>query len=105
MIRHHPPQHRIPISYRYSSNDNSDYELDDSATYYSPTSLKEKRIPTLSITPTEVAVKVNKFFLDEATGPIREGGQGASTYKLMAGGQDGPPDGGSVGTGKISYYC
>lgn len=51
---------------------------------------------------TDPSSSFNEYsFFDEATIFVRggSGGQGASTYKKGAGGQDGPPDGGNGGRG------
>jgi GTP-binding protein len=82
-----------------SSNDNQDYESDDAATYYSPNApLREKDTDTFNGAD---GSESEYSFFDEAVILVRSGsgGQGASTFKLMAGGMDGAPDGGSGGTG------
>jgi GTP-binding protein len=93
------------IGINISSNDNEDYESDDAATYYSPNApLREKDTDTDTDTDSFNGADGSESeysFFDEAVILVRSGsgGQGASTYKLMAGGMDGAPDGGSGGTG------
>jgi GTP-binding protein len=84
-----------------SSDDNKDYESDDATTYYSPNApLKEKDADGFNNADGSGSESEYSFF-DEAVILVRagSGGQGSSTYKLMAGGMDGAPDGGSGGTG------
>lgn len=82
-----------------SSNDNNEYESDDAATYYSPNApLREKDVDSFNNAD---GSESEYSFFDEAVILVRagSGGQGSSTFKLMAGGMDGAPDGGSGGMG------
>jgi hypothetical protein len=96
---------------------NESNEGDDSVTYYSPNvPLKNKfdiagnddeyfladDASDVDLGVATAAGSESEYsFFDEAIIQIRagSGGQGASTYKLMPGGMDGAPDGGSGGTG------
>jgi hypothetical protein len=97
-----------------STANNNDYD-DNSATYYSPNVPLRKKdtiaadddeyllsdAPALDMTATAAGSESEYSFFDEAIILVRagSGGQGASTFKLMPGGMDGAPDGGSGGQG------
>jgi GTP-binding protein len=83
-----------------SSNDNEDYESDDAATYYSPNAPLREKDPDSTFSNADGSESEYSFF-DEAVILVRagSGGQGGNSFKLMAGGMDGAPDGGSGGTG------
>lgn len=87
-------------------DEESSSSLSSSATYFSPNRPLEKTRFGDEIDETDLEASIessaNEYsFFDEATIYVRagSGGQGASTYKKGAGGQDGPPDGGSGGKG------
>lgn len=105
--------HRLPTLLRQSSEreSNVDETINDPAMFYSPNvALDESRYrydlddetTTAKLPALNASSSVNEYsFFDEAVIYVRagSGGQGASTYKKGAGGQDGPPDGGNGGKG------
>ena len=105
--------HRLPTVLWQSSERESDVEnaSDDTPMFYSPNvALDDSQYrydldgegATAERQPRNASSLVNEYsFFDEAVIYVRagSGGQGASTYKKGAGGQDGPPDGGNGGKG------